>query len=655
MICFSKFSPRTGFLTLLLVVLTLGFLLSANADVSSGVGTNSPAVEKVILPRSVPDPLEGFNRVMWGFNKWFMTGLVKPTSRVYRFVVVKPVRTGIDNFSDNILYPGRLINNLLQGKWVGARDESYRFVCNTTVGIAGFRDVATKWKIPKWGADFGQTFGKWGWRPDFFLMLPFFGPSNDRDTVGLVADTAANPLLYIQPYDLNWSRPLTYLGPYSYFSLFAGYNRLSDSVGEYVRFSQAEADPYSEIQYAWTFARADRVVNFQVKGTQDPASLETLESVFFTFKDPEFPSHARTRSVVIPATGKRLKFTYWLQPGSANVVYIVPGLGSHRLAEASIALAELVYKNGFSAVLISSPFNSEFMEHASTAALPAYLPVDGHDLHVALTEIDHHLHQLYPNRLGNKALMGYSMGAFETMYIASTARTNYLLQFDRYVAINTPVRIAQGVSKLDEFYRAPLDWPSAERSNDLENTYLKVAALSRGTLTPQTSLPFSAIESKFLIGLYFRLELRDMIYSSQRRNNQGVLQHRIRYWKRNPVYQEILQYSFQDYFQKFVIPYYQQHGLPVNTAETLQAAGDLRTYEAGLRANPYTRVIVNENDFLLTDDDLMWLRSTFDPGQLKVFKRGGHLGNLFNPTVQKSILAALTPMRPPAVSPPQKN
>ena len=297
------------------------------------------------------------------------------------------------------------------------------------------------------------------------------------------------------------------------------------------------------------------------------------------------------------------------------------------------------------------------MEHASTVALPGYLPVDGQDLHVALTEIDHHLHQSYPDRLGNKALMGYSMGAFETMYIASTAPTNHLLQFDRYVAINTPVRLAQGISKLDEFYRAPLDWPAAERSNDLENTFLKVAALSRGTLTPQTSLPFSAIESKFLIGFTFRLDLRDMIYSSQRRNNQGVLQHPIDNWRRDPVYQEILQYSFQDYFQKFAIPYYQHHGLAVNTAAAMLKASDLRTYEAGLRANPDIRIIVNENDFLLTEDDLIWLDSNFGPGQLKIFRRGGHLGNLFNPTVQKSILAALTPMRPPDPKPetPLKN
>jgi len=65
----------------------------------------------------------------------------------------------------------------------------------------------------------------------------------------------------------------------------------------------------------------------------------------------------------------------------------VPGWVSHRLAEPPLALAELVYSNGFSAVCVSSPFNFEFMENASTAAMPAYLPVDGHDLHVALTEL----------------------------------------------------------------------------------------------------------------------------------------------------------------------------------------------------------------------------------------------------------------------------
>ncbi len=640
----QSLSRLPGSLTVILLLCLLP--LARGQKPTAGVST-PPAAQTVVLPASVPDPIEPFNRAMWAFNQELMSGVIKPTSRLYRFIVVKPVRTGLGNMGKNLTYPDRVINNLLQRNWSGARDESYRFLYNTTVGVAGFWDVATKWKIPKSEADFGQTFGQWGWKPNCYIMLPIFGPSNDRDVLGLGADTAANPLLYISPYKFVANNPLTYLGPYSYFTYAVMYNDFADTVREDVRFSQAEMDPYAELQYAWTFTRKNRVANFQVKGKQDESSLETLESVFFTYKDPDFPDRGTTTSVLIPATGRRLKFTYWLQPGNAPVVYIVPGLGSHRLAETSLALAELVYQHGYSAVSLSSPFNSEFMEHASTAAMPAYLPVDGHDLHVALTEMDHRLGGSYPGRLGKRALMGYSMGAFESLYVAATAPTNQLplLRFDRYVAINTPVRLLHGITKLDAFYRAPLDWPAAERTDDIENTFLKVAALSKKKLTPRTSLPFSAIESKFLIGLTFRFMLRDIIYSSQRRHNQGLLRHSLISFRRDPVYQEILGYSFKDYFEKFAVPYYEAWGLAAPAGEAMKKAGDLRTYDAALHANPNIRIIVNQNDFLLSDEDLAWLHATFGPEQLTVFAEGGHLGNLYNPGVQRTILSGLSGLK----------
>ena len=637
-----NYSAKQG---LLLATVAWCFAPFAHGQQTAAALTNPPPARAIVLPKSVPDPIEPVNRVIWGFNKEVMIGVIKPTSRVYRSVVPTPIRAAIRRMDTNITYPDRLINNLLQGRWVGTRNETCRFLVNSTIGLAGFFDVATKWHIYKSDADFGQTFGQWGWKPDFFLMLPILGPSSDRDALGRAGDYAANPLLYISPYTLRAQDPLTYEGPYTFFSYGAAYNDLSDSVDGYVRFAQAEMDPYAEIQYAWTFERANRVANFQVKGKKDPASLETLDSVFFTYSDPEFPDRGKTRSTRIPTTRRKLKFTFWLQPKKAPVVYIVPGLGSHRLAETSMALAELVYRNGFSAVCVSSPFNSEFMEKASTAALPAYLPVDGHDLHVALTAIDHRLNALYPGRLGEKALLGYSMGAFESLFVAATESTNEpLLKFDRYVAINTPVRLLHGVSMLDRFYNAPLAWPAAERTGDIENTFLKVAALSRHKLTPQSSLPFNAIESKFLIGVEFRFILRDIIFDSQRRHNQGVLRQPIRTLRREPVYQEILQYSYQDYFDKFAVPYYEGRGLAA-PAETLGKAGDLRTYDAGLRANPGIRIIDNQDDFLLGDEDLAWLRATFPPDQLTIFKQGGHLGNLSNPAVQKSILQALAGLK----------
>ena len=164
-------------------------------------------------------------------------------------------------------------------------------------------------------------------------------------------------------------------------------------------------------------------------------------------------------------------------------------------------------------------------------------------------------------------------------------------------------------------------------------------------------LAFDAIESKFLIGLTFRLMLRDIIYSSQRRNNQGVLQEPLRSFRRDPVYQEILRLSYRDYFEKFAIPYYQARGVAAPVAQTIEAAGDLRTYAAGLRANPNIRIIVNHNDFLLSEADLDWLHATFAPEQLTIFTQGGHLGNLFHPVVQKTILEALEGLRSPPPKP----
>ncbi|HUD83595.1 MAG TPA: hypothetical protein VMQ67_08830, partial [Candidatus Saccharimonadales bacterium] len=129
----------------------------------------------------------------------------------------------------------------------------------------------------------------------------------------------------------------------------------------------------------------------RVIGEQDEGSLETLRSVLFTYTNAEFPAWGSTRSVLIPTTGKKLEFTFWLQPGHAPVVYIVPGFGAHRFSGNEMGLAELVYKNGFSAVTVSSTFHPEFMEHASTTDLPSYPPTDVSDVHLALTEIDNRL------------------------------------------------------------------------------------------------------------------------------------------------------------------------------------------------------------------------------------------------------------------------
>jgi len=544
-----------------------------------------------------------------------------------------PVRGSIKDFSRNITWPGRFINHVLQGRWSGAGDETLRFCCNTTVGIGGFFDVASKWRIPKSDANFSQTFGKWGWKPQSYIVLPFYGPSDDRHAIGLAADKAVEPWNYAYPYTIA-----------SYASV---YNQATDITEEARRISQAEPDSYELVKYAWSYGSKDEQPDWSIKGPVDVPTLQTLSLISITYQDPAFLDHGHEISVRIPTTGRKLKFDYWLQPGPAPLVYILPGLSSHRLSASTLSLAEHLHNNGFSVVTTTSVFHPEFMENASSAALPIYPPVDSRDLLVALTEADRALTAKYPGRFQKRALVGCSMGGFMTMRLGAyeNQASPELLRFDRYVAIDAPVDLIHGADCLDAFQDAPKAWPEATRQARANNALHKVASIGALTSAASNVPAFDKTESEYLIGLTFRIGLRDVIYSSQMRNNLGVLQTPLSSLRREPCYQEIMGFSYRDYFLKFAVPYYQKQGIGL---KQLTREANLRTHESQLRKQSKIRVLVNRNDFLLPPGDLAWLQVTFPPSQLKVFPDGGHLGNLASPPMQKAVIASLSGMISPS-------
>ncbi|MGZ8939487.1 MAG: MlaA family lipoprotein, partial [Limisphaerales bacterium] len=306
----------------------------------------------VILPEPVGDPLEPVNRGLWKLNQGVLRIAIQPSSKVYRYVVRPNVRRGIRDAGGNLNYPRNVVNNLLQKKWTGARDETYRFLLNSTAGLAGFFDVATPAGIPASRADFGQTFRDWGWRPKVYLMLPISGPSNERDAVGGLADRIVNPL--------------TYFSPWSYLTLGFMYNDLTDTVDEYIRAARAEFDPYATLRYAWTISRESVPSDITPATEYDIPSIETLQSVFFRLRDPRFPERGEKREVMLESTGRELPFTLWLQKGQAPLVFALPGLGSHRISGGALAMAEVLYNAGFSVITVSSAYNYEFMQQAAT-------------------------------------------------------------------------------------------------------------------------------------------------------------------------------------------------------------------------------------------------------------------------------------------------
>jgi ABC-type transporter lipoprotein component MlaA/pimeloyl-ACP methyl ester carboxylesterase len=582
------------------------------------------------FPDIMPDPYEPLNRGLWTVNHGLLRGLIQPSGRVYRTIVPPPARQSINHFTRNITYPGRVVNHALQGRWDGAGQESLRFICNTTAGAAGFFDVASKWNMPKSEADFGQTFVRWGWKPHGYLMLPLLGPSDDVHAAGLLVDEAFEP----------WN----YFTPYAYASTGSTYNNLTDKVEVASQYIQTESDAYVGVKYLWTYGSKDKLPDFRTKGPIDIPTLETIAVSRIHTKDPSFIERTREMSVRLPATGRNMKFNCWLQPGPAPLVYVSPGLSMHRLSDVTLSQAECLYQNGFSVVTITGVFHPEFMESASTTALPGYSPIDNHDLLVLLTEIDRKLDNRYPGMFGKKALLGSSWGGFQALELAATEKISGegLLHFDRYVGLDIPVDRDYAISRIDGYYDAPKAWPASERQGRVNNTIHKATVIASVPPEMLTGPPFDAVESKFLIGLFFRFTLRDSIYCSQSRNDMGILQTPFSNWHREASYQEILNYSYKDYLSKFVTPYYKQRGI---SKADLAREGSLRTYGKQLHLLQNVRVIVNQNDFILSPQDISWLKSTIAPSHLTVLPNGGHLGNLASEAVQKKIIESLSGLK----------
>jgi phospholipid-binding lipoprotein MlaA len=134
------------------------------------------------------DPFEPMNRAVFSFNEAADDYVIKPIAEAYKFVLPEFARTGVTNFFSNINDVLIGANNLLQGKPAETANDIGRFLINSTIGVLGLFDVATDMGLDKNREDFGQTLGVWGVPDGPYVMLPFFGASNVRDTVGLVVD-----------------------------------------------------------------------------------------------------------------------------------------------------------------------------------------------------------------------------------------------------------------------------------------------------------------------------------------------------------------------------------------------------------------------------------------------------------------------------------
>ena len=202
------------------------------------------------------DPLEKVNRGVWAVNQGADKVVIKPVTQAYRAVAPRPVRQGVSNIFSNLSEPWSFVNNLLQGKSERAGRNMARFLINSTIGIAGLWDPASKLGARPAPEDFGQTLAVWGVNGGPYLVLPLLGPSTMRDGVGSGVAVYADPVrVAIDQANVNVWYKRGYLAAY----IVDARSQLIESGGD--AFLESSLDPYAAARSAYLQLRTAEIAD----------------------------------------------------------------------------------------------------------------------------------------------------------------------------------------------------------------------------------------------------------------------------------------------------------------------------------------------------------------------------------------------------------
>ena len=212
------------------------------------------------------DPYESFNRKVYQFNADFDKALGKPVAQAYVRYIPGVVRTGVRNFFSNLWEPGSMVNALLQWKVDKAVSTTTRFFLNSTVGVLGLFDVASKLGVMEQEEDFGQTLAVWGVADGPYLMMPFLGPTNVRDFSGLVTEWYTVDLVPILFRDGAWLALVSL--------------RLLDSRASVLGLDETielQIDPYIFLREAYMQSRLVQIHDGMPPQEEDPFEAELFD------------------------------------------------------------------------------------------------------------------------------------------------------------------------------------------------------------------------------------------------------------------------------------------------------------------------------------------------------------------------------------------
>ena len=361
---------------------------------------------------------------------------------------------------------------------------------------------------------------------------------------------------------------------------------------------------------------------------------------------PELPGEVPVKTVVLETDQTKpeiffydrgLRYTVALQDHKAPLVFLIAGTGGSSRSAKIVALITNLYHAGFHVIALPSPTFSNFIINASTTHVPGNLSDDAVDLYRVME-------QIWSQTKGgievsDFLLAGYSLGGTEAAFVARLDDERKVFDFRRVLMLNPAVSLYNSVSRIEGL----LDRiPGGPR---------RIGAFYNRVMAKSTDFyrkgDFVAIDDDFLFAAYqaqilnrdeaggmiavsLRISSAGMIFASDAMTHGGYVVPKNRDLRNSDSLEDYfwtsLHLSFLDYFNEYFVPYFQSR-YPGLTREKLLEALSIKSIESYLVSSAKIGVITNEDDFILAPGELDYLRRVFGP-RLKVYPRGGHLGNL---------------------------
>lgn len=332
-----------------------------------------------------------------------------------------------------------------------------------------------------------------------------------------------------------------------------------------------------------------------------------------------------------------LRCTLARQDKKSPLVFIIAGTGAGDQSQKALAMMKALYEAGYHVIAVPSPTHPNFIISAASGHIPGYLEEDAADLY-------HVMEKAWDEVKGNIEvtefyLTGYSLGGTHAAFVARLDEERKVFNFRKVLMVNPSVNLFNSLTRIENLLDRIPGGPGRI------GAYLNImmAKLTdfyhRGDFVEiNTDFLYAALRSKIftedeaggLIGVSFRVSLAGLIFASDVMTNGGYVVSRNRVLTgADPLgdyFVTCIHLSFLDYFDEFFMPYMQKKRPGITRGEVIDLLG-LQSIEGYLKSTLKIGAITNENDFILSPEEIDYLRKLFGERAI-IYPRGGHMGNL---------------------------